>query len=220
MAGDDDFYIIPTKGVYRLLDKTKADFLNIVMFQTPTEKGKGVLVTPTYDGNSMIGPTADIVSTVEDTTTEAESLKKIDELGRKSVPGLDLRKTIRVFTGVRAKPNTGDFMIYPSKKMDGVVHCGGIESPGLASAPAIAKYVEDILLSLGMNPEPNKNYNPKRNSIPSIARSDLKTKMKLVEEDPNYGKIICRCENVSEAEIIAAINRPGEPRRLMVLKEE
>ncbi len=209
MAGDEDFYIIPTKGVYRLLDKTKADFLNIVMFQTPTEKGKGVLVTPTYDGNSMIGPTADTVATVEDTTTEAESLKKIDELGRKSVPGLDLRKTIRVFTGVRAKPNTGDFMIYPSKKMNGVVHCGGIESPGLASAPAIAKYVEDILLSMGMNPEPNKNYNPKRTAIPSIARSDVKTKMKLVEEDPNYGKIICRCENVSEAEIIAAINRPG-----------
>ncbi len=212
MAGDDDFYIIPTKGVYRLLDKTKADYINTVLFQTPTEAGKGVLVTATYDGNTMIGPTADKIQTVEDTTTEAESLVKLDTLGKKSVPSINLKKTIRVFTGVRAKPNTGDFMIYPSNKMDGVVHCGGIESPGLASAPAIGEYVEQILIGIGMNTNPNPNYNPERKAIDRIVELSLEDKVKKIEEDPNYGKVICRCETVSEGEIIEAIRRPAGAR--------
>ena len=101
MGGDFDFNIIPTKGVYRLFDKKKGDNLNTVLFQTPTERGKGVLVTATYDGNTMIGPTSDKIGTVEDTTTEAESLAVIDRLGKLSVPSLNPKNTIRVFTGVR-----------------------------------------------------------------------------------------------------------------------
>ena len=151
MGGDFDFNIIPTKGVYRLFDKKKGDNLNTVLFQTPTERGKGVLVTATYDGNTMIGPTSDKIGTVEDTTTEAP------------------KNTIRVFTGVRAKPDTGDFMIYASKNMEGLVHCGGIESPGLVSAPAIAEYVEEILIDNGMDTKKKSNYNPKRKGIVRIS---------------------------------------------------
>ncbi|MGO1580250.1 MAG: NAD(P)/FAD-dependent oxidoreductase [Peptoniphilaceae bacterium] len=209
MAGDDDFKIIPTKGVYRLLDKTKSDYIHTVLFQTPTEKGKGVLVTATYDGNTMIGPTSDKINSVEDTTTESESLEYIDKTAKKSVPSLNLKKTIRVFTGVRAKPDTGDFMIYPSKNMKGLIHCGGIESPGLASSPAIAEYVENLLIEEGMSVDKNENYNPERKAIPRISQLSNEEKEKKLQENPKYGKIICRCETVSEAEIIEAINRPA-----------
>lgn len=212
MVGDDDFYIIPTKGVYRLFDKTKADYIHTVLFQTPTDKGKGVLVTATYDGNTMIGPTSEKVETVEDTTTEAESLKYLDQLAMKSVPNFQIKKTIRVFTGVRAKPNTGDFMIYPSKHMEGVVHAGGIESPGLVSAPAIAEYVEALLIEQGMSTEKKADYNPIRKPIRRINEMTTSEKIEAIEENPSYGKIICRCETVSEGEIIEAIRRPAGAR--------
>lgn len=209
MAGDDDYYIIPTKGVYRLFDKNKDSMISTVLFQTPTELGKGVLVTSTYDGNTMVGPTSEQIGDVEDTRTQAESLKIIDELAVKTMPSLDFRNTIRVFTGVRAKPNTGDFMIYPSKHMEGFINVGGIESPGLASSPAIAEYVEEILLGMGFKSELNPDYDGSRKAIPKISQLSIQEKIKKIEENPAYGKIICRCETVSEGEIIDAIKRPG-----------
>lgn len=214
MAGDNDFDIIPTKGVYRLLDKTKADFIHTVLFQTPSEKGKGVLVTATYDGNTMMGPTSERINFVEDTTTESESLSVVDSLGRKSVPDLNLAKTIRVFTGVRAKPSTGDFMIYSSNHVKGLVHAAGIESPGLVSAPAIAEYVADLLKAQGLSLEKNEKFNPIRKAFKRISILSKEDKIKAIAEDPNYGKVICRCETVSEAEIIDAIRRPAGARTI------
>ena len=209
MAGDNEFNIIPTKGVYRLFDKNKDDYIHTVLFQTPTEKGKGVLVTATYDGNTMIGPTSETIDSFEDTTTEAESLKTIDTLARKSVPEFNLKRTIRVFTGVRAKPDTGDFMIYPSKNMSGLIHAAGIESPGLVSAPAIAEYIEELLLGMGLKSDKNTDYNPIRKPFTRISDLSREEKIQAIKEDPLYGKIICRCETVSEAEIIDAIRRPA-----------
>lgn len=208
MAGDKDFRIIPTKGVYRLLAKNNYKNLNKVLFQTPTEKGKGVLVTPTYAGNTMVGPTSEIIEG-EEVLTEEESLKTIDELSKKSVPTLNLERTIRVFTGIRAKPNTGDFMIYPSNQMKGVIHVGGIESPGLSSAPAIAIYVRDLLEKEGLKLEEDKNFQPKRSGIIKISKLSDEEKKKKQGENDNYEKIICRCEQVSEGEVIEAINRPA-----------
>lgn len=208
-AKDDDFDIIPTKGVYRLLDKTKSDFIHTVLFQTPTEKGKGVLVTPTYDGNTMLGPTAERIHFVEDTSTQGDSLLTVDEMARKSVPDLNLKKTIRVFTGVRAKPTTGDFMIYESKSMKGLIHAAGIESPGLVSSPAIAEYVVELLEKAGLKLTKKKDFNPYRKPFRRISTMSKEEKIKAIQENPKYGNIICRCETVSEAEIIDAINRPA-----------
>ena len=209
MAGDDEYFLIPTKGVYRLLDKKKDDMISTVLFQTPTKLGKGVLVTATYDGNTMIGPTAERIEDVEDTTTQEDSLKWVDTMAKKSVPGLDTRNTIRVFTGVRAKPNTGDFMIYPSKNLPGLVNVGGIESPGLASSPAIAEYVEEILFDIGLEAKEKEDFIATRKAIPRISELSMEDKIKLIEKDPAYGKIICRCETVSEGEILEAIRRPA-----------
>lgn len=212
MAGDNDFDIIPTKGVYRLLDKTKADFIHTVLFQTPSKKGKGVLVTATYDGNTMLGPTSERINFVEDTSTQSDSLLTVDELARKSVPDLNLKKTIRVFTGVRAKPTTGDFMIYRSKHMKGLVHAGGIESPGLVSSPAIAEYVVDLLREEGLEIRKKPNFNPIRKPFKRISTLSKEEKIKAIAENPKYGNIICRCETVSEAEILDAIHRPAGAR--------
>lgn len=209
MAGDFDFKIIPTRGVYRLLAKDKYQELQKVLFQTPSEKGKGVLVTPTYDGNTMIGPTSERISDLDPQSDEDYSLEILDELGKKSVPSLNIKKTIRIFTGIRAKPDTGDFMIYASDKMEGVIQVGGIESPGLASAPAIAEYVEKILKEIGFNSNIKKDYNPNRKGIIRMSKLDDEKKQAKIKEDEKYGQIICRCERVSEGEILQAIHRPA-----------
>lgn len=207
MAGDDDYYIIPTKGVYRLLDKRKDDVIHTVLFQTPTKEGKGVLVTSTYDGNTMIGPTNTTIKSVEDTTTDEASLHKIDSLAKKSIPDIDTRNTIRIFTGIRAKPNTGDFMIYPSKNMKGFIHVGGIESPGLASAPGIGEYVIELLESIGFEYKLKDNFINTRKRIEKVNELSKEELIEKIKENPLYGKIICRCETVSEAEIVEAIHR-------------
>lgn len=209
MAGDKDFRIMPTKGSYKLLDKTKGQELSVVLFQTPTEKGKGVLVTPTYDGNLMVGPTSERTKDPEDTRADQESFKIIESLGKKSVPDVDFSKTIRVFTGVRAKPDTGDFMIYLSRKMPGLIHAGGIESPGLVSAPAVAKYVLELLVKEGMDLVEKKDFVSKRQAIKRVNTMTSEEIKEAIKNNPAYGKIICRCETVSEAEIVESIRRPG-----------
>lgn len=209
MAKDYDFKILPTKGSYKLLDKVKGQELGTVLFQTPTEKGKGVLVTPTYDGNLMVGPTSERVDDPEDTRADKKSYEILEALGRKSVEDIDFSKTIRVFTGVRAKPDTGDFMIYPSKHIKGLIHAGGIESPGLVSAPAIAKYIVELLEKEGANLVKKEDFNPIRRPIKRINAMSLEERQEAIKANPAYGRIICRCETVSEAEIVDAIRRPG-----------
>lgn len=201
MAGDDDFYIIPTKGVYRLLGKNEDMILNKVLFQTPSEKGKGVLVTPTYAGNVMLGPTS--IKLDGNVAPTEEDLETIDRLSKKTMPELDVKTTIRVFEGVRAKPNTRDFMIYKSEKMEGVIHVGGIESPGLSSAPAIAEYVEDLVLSM-KSLELNKSYKKEKSIRGYTAKSYEGMDLEEIEEAER--EIICKCEGITRGEIIRSIN--------------
>ena len=210
LAGDNDFTIIPTKGVYRILSRTPKEKINTVIFQTPDIRGKGILVTKTYAGNTMLGPTSEKIGKTEENHSIEESLTYVDELARKSVPDVDLSKTIRTFTGVRAKPNTDDFMIYASKNMKGLIHAAGIESPGLTASPAIAEYVEQILIKEGFNAVKNPNYNPIRKGFNKTAWVSKEEKAKLIEKNHFYGEVIDLCENVSKAEILDAIHRkPG-----------
>ena len=207
MAGDFDFKLIPTKGIYRLLRKDPKFNLGKVLFQTPTKKGKGVLVTSTYEGNTMVGPTSEMIKELVDPIPQEESLETLDKLAKRSIPSLDLKKTIRIFVGIRAKPDTRDFMIYSSKNMQGVVHAGGIESPGLSSAPAIAVYIKELLEEAGLKLEAKEDFNPYRKRIPRVARLPKEEQGQLIEEDDKYGQRVCRCETVSEAEVVQAIER-------------
>lgn len=211
LAGDYEFDILPTKGSYRLLDKNTKIRVNTVVFQTPNEFGKGILVTPTYYDNMMVGPTAELIENKEDISASPESLQIIDKFAKKSVPEIDLNSCIRVFTGVRAKPDTGDFMIFESKKIPGIYHIGGIESPGLASSPAIANYIESMLLKKN-ELEFKDEFIDRRNLPAAIAKLPKEEKSRIVKENSDYGEIICRCEQVSRGEIIDSIRRTAGAR--------
>ena len=212
MIGDYDYAINPRKGEYRVLDKVCGDLVHHVIFQAPTKMGKGVLVTPTYDNNLLAGPTAQDVDDREDTSTTLAGLNKIDSSAKKSVPALDFRKTIRTFTGVRARPSTGDFMIYASKHTKGFIHAGGIESPGLSSAPAIAEYVAELLQYAGAELIKKPHVVTARKGISRFSALSNEERAALIAENPLYGRIICRCETVTEAEIVEAIRRPAGAR--------
>lgn len=211
LVGGDEFYIIPRKGEYKILDKSEGYKANHTLFTCPTEKGKGILVTQTVHGNLLVGPNAQVVEK-DDVSTSKEGLKEIMDGGRKSVPNIDFSKTITSFAGVRATPNTGDFMIFKSKVAKGFINVAGIESPGLASAPAIALYVEDLLKEVmdedNRELEINKNFNPIREKNKPFMEMNEVDQRDILSKDKRYKNIICRCENITEGEIVNAINRP------------
>ena len=204
MVGIHNFYIKPRKGQYVIFHKGYGKIINRVIFQTPTEKGKGILVTPTYHGNLMIGPNADEISEREDVSTDIETLKYIISTARKSVPSIDLRKVLTSFSGIRPTPSTGDFIIEESKER--FINVAGIESPGLTSSPAIAKMVISILKNGGLKLVKKTDFEPYR--PPIIVKKNLTYKEvnKMLEVD-SPEQIICRCEMVTKKEIIDALNR-------------
>lgn len=211
LVGGDELYIIPRRGEYKILDKSEGYKANHTLFTCPTEKGKGILVTQTVHGNLLVGPNAQVVEK-DDVSTSKEGLKEIMDGGRKSVPNIDFSKTITSFAGVRATPNTGDFMIFKSKVAKGFINVAGIESPGLASAPAIALYVEDLLKEVmdedNRELEINKNFNPIREKNKPFMEMSSMEQREILNKDGRYKTIICRCENITEGEIVDAINRP------------
>lgn len=211
LIGGDEFYIIPRKGQYKILDKNEGYKANHTLFTCPSEKGKGVLVTKTVHGNLLVGPNAEVTER-EDITTSKAGLREIMDGGRKSVSNIDFSKTITSFSGVRATPNTGDFMIFKSQVAKGFINAGGIESPGLASAPAIALYVEDLLKEVMADDdkylEVNENFNPIRKKNKPFMQMTKEEQIENLNIDNKYKTIICRCENITEAEIVDAINRP------------
>ncbi len=206
MIGGDEYFIIPRKGEYKILDKSEGKIANHVLFQCPTEKGKGVLVTQTVHGNLLVGPNATPVEDKEDIATSREGIKEITRDSKKTIDNIDFRKTITSFAGLRATPNTGDFMIFASDKCKNFINVGGIESPGLASAPAIAKYVVEILKKEGLELNPKIKFKAKRKKNKPFMKMTAKEKEEIIKKDPRYKKIVCRCESVTEGEIVDAIN--------------
>jgi len=208
MVGDSSFTITPRKGEYLLLDKNQGKIINSVVFQTPSSMGKGILVTPTVDGNLLLGPTALNIEDKEDISTDKVNLSQVIQGALKSVPNINMGSVITSFAGLRAVPSTGDFIIEESKVAKGFINVAGIESPGLTAAPAIAKYVVGILKESGLALSIKENYKPLRRPFKRFRNMDEKEMEELIRENPLYGSIICRCEKVSAAEIIESIRRP------------
>ena len=209
MAGDYSHRIIPRKGEYITLDKEVEGYIKNTIFQAPTDKGKGVLVTSTVDGNILVGPNA--VETIDpfDVSTTEKGISEIKKSGHKSVPGLDFSKIIRSFAGIRATPDTGDFIIGQSIKVTGLFQCAGIESPGLTAAPAIAEKIRnDILNEYKNKVELKKEYKDFREAPIRFRELTYSQREELIIGNRQYANVICRCENVTEAEIIEAIKRP------------
>ncbi len=206
MVGDDSFTIRPRKGEYMLLDHSAA-IVSKVIFQTPSALGKGVLVSPTVDDNVFAGPTAREQDDRYDTETTPEGLAELKRLSLKSVPGLDLRAVITSFAGLRAQPTPNDFVIRQSAAAPRLIHAAGLCSPGLTSAPAIAEMVASRLADAGLSTAVKPGYVPRRPAIRRFAEMTNPERVAAIAENPLYGRVICRCETVTEAEIVEAIRR-------------
>lgn len=207
MAGGERFGIRPRKGEYVIFDTAMEARTRAVIFGVPGEKGKGVLAAPTVHGNMFAGPTSEFVDDKEDKSASACGLDRALEGAKRLVPGLDRRYAIAIFAGLRAAPDTHDFIIGRSKSAPGLVNAAGIESPGLTSAPAIAKHVIGLLFGNGL-PAIKKGATRIRKPIEAFADASLKRRKELIRKDANYANVVCRCKHVTEAEVIDSIRRP------------
>lgn len=211
LIGDNSIHTIPRKGEYMLCDKSIGYLANHTIFQCPSKMGKGILVTPTVDGNLLIGPSALDIEDKEDVATTSEALADILEIAKKSVPCLNTREVITSFAGLRAHCEKDDFIIEPSEKNEQFINVAGIESPGLSSAPAIALYVKDIVLSK-LDASEKADFVPSREEPVRFRHMSNEERKKLIEKNPAYGRIICRCETITEGEILDAIHAPAGAR--------
>ena len=200
----DDLLVAARKGEYILLDRESGNFVSHTLFFTPTAAGKGILVSPTADGNILLGPTA-TEQADGDTQTTADGLAHVTSAAAKMCKNVPLYNTITSFSGVRAYSDRHDFVIEESKNASGVIHCVGIESPGLTAAPAIAKYVVEELVSKYIALTENKNFNGVREKVESFKELSMEEKNEIIAKDPSFGKIVCRCEQITEGEILRAI---------------
>ena len=204
MTGDADFEVSPRKGEYMVLDKECGSFTQRTIFHTPTKMGKGILVSPTVDGNLLLGPTATDIEDKNDTSTTAEGFATILSKVSDNVVSIPFNKVITSFSGLRAVGSTGDFII---KHRQGVITLAGIESPGLSSAPAIAEYVDKMLVNeMGFCADVKADYDPTRKPAHYFQELSIEEKNEIIKKDPRYGRIVCRCEGITEGEIVEAIH--------------
>lgn len=215
MIAPKAFTIYPTRGEYKLLDKMDPEKVKSTIFQCPTERGKGVLVAPTVHGNLLIGPDASRQEDKEDNSCSRRGLDYIAGQALQSVPGLDYRSTIREFAGIRANSDYGDFYIEMADR--GFLDIAAIKSPGLTAAPAIAKYGVGILEENGLELQLKESWQATRPNKP-FNRLNPTEQAELVAQDPKFGQVICRCETVTEGDILAAIHSPIPPSSLDGIK--
>ncbi|MCR4617397.1 MAG: NAD(P)/FAD-dependent oxidoreductase [Lachnospiraceae bacterium] len=207
MVSANKINITPRKGEYCLFDKTVGNLTKSTVFQLPTKYGKGVLVTPTVHGNLLVGPNAVDIDDFEGVNTTQEGLADILKRGGLSVKSLPTRQIITSFAGLRAHEDNGDFIIGEAADAPGFFDAAGIESPGLSCAPAIGEYLAEMIISK-YPAKKKENFISKRKGIPSMALANADEKKKLIEENLLYANVVCRCELVTEGEILDAINRP------------
>ena len=213
-----DWSITVRKGEYFVLDHYKVGLVNHTIFPLPSAKGKGVLVSMTSSNNYIVGPSSEPIPDKDDVSTDAYTLGEIRRQATELVPSIPFNQVIRVFAGDRPTPSTHDFVINTAKCNDHFINCGGIESPGLASSPAIAEYVFDNFVSKLFNLEEKKDYNPKVRKYRRLNEMSEEERNQMIKENPDYGKIICSCEKVSLGEIKELLTRSVPPRTVKGVK--
>ncbi len=207
MVAEETFRILPSAGEYYLLDKSEGTRVSHIVFQCPKKEGKGTLVAPTVHGNLIVGPNS-VSGDKEDISTKTASLDFIRETASKSVPSIAFRENIRNFTGIRANSTINDFII--EFAAEHFLDLAGIKSPGLSAAPAIAKMAEEMLIENGLEAVEKENFIDKRTHI-VFKHLSAPVKNQVIYQNPAYGRVICRCETITEGEIIAALNSPIPP---------
>ena len=202
-ACEEKLSITPRKGEYCLLDKTAGGHVSRTIFQLPGKYGKGVLVSPTIHGNLLVGPTAVDDPDREDTATTAAGIADLTEKAALSVKNVPMRQVITSFMGLRAHEAGDDFVL--GETAECFFDAAGIESPGLTSAPAIGEYLAELIAEkLGLSQK--AEFDPLRKGVPHLAAMSAEERAEKIRENPAYGNIICRCEEVSEGEILDAIH--------------
>ncbi len=217
MLEPNDWHTLPSRGEYYLLDKSEHDRVSRVIFQCPGPEGKGVLVAPTIHGNLICGPNAEAVEDRLDLGNTAAGMAEVRAKASRSVPGIQWRQNIRNFAGLRANTTRSDFIIEESKAHPGFIDLAGIKSPGLSSAPAIAKLAAEMLAADGLALEPDPDFVDKREHI-VFKNLSAEEKNELIRKDPRYGRVVCRCETITEGEIVAALHSPIPPRSINGVK--
>ncbi|MDE6887153.1 MAG: NAD(P)/FAD-dependent oxidoreductase [Eubacterium sp.] len=217
MVSRQEMHITARKGEYCLLDRSAGGHVEHTVFMLPTKMGKGVLVTPTVHGNLLVGPTAVDIEDKEGTNTTAEGLAQLAEKAGLTVKQLPFRQVITSFAGLRAHEQGNDFRIGEAEDAPQFIDVAGIESPGLSSAPAIGVMVAQLLrdrLGLALKTD----FIRQRQGILNPSLLGMKERNQLIQEHPAYGTIVCRCESVTEGEIVDAIRRPVGARSLDGIK--
>ncbi|MHC1684357.1 MAG: NAD(P)/FAD-dependent oxidoreductase [Clostridiaceae bacterium] len=207
MVSNNKIEIVARKGQYCLFDKAIGDMVSKTIFQLPTKMGKGILITPTVDGNILVGPNAEDIEDKTDLSTTGVGLSEIVEKAKISVRDIPMNQVIASFSGLRSHCIEDDFVIGEAVDAKNFINVAGIESPGLSSAPAIAEEIERIVVEK-LNPIENAEFNPIRKGIPKFREMTNEERKEIIKEVPQYGKIVCRCETVTEGEILASIRRP------------
>ena len=217
MLEPNDWHTLPSRGEYYLLDKSEHDRVSRVIFQCPGPEGKGVLVAPTIHGNLICGPNAEAVEDRLDLGNTAAGMAEVRAKASRSVPGIQWRQNIRNFAGLRANTTRSDFIIEESGAHPGFIDLAGIKSPGLSSATAIAKMAAEMLAADGLVLEPDPDFVDKREHI-VFKNLSAEEKNELIRKDPRYGRVVCRCETITEGEIVAALHSPIPPRSINGVK--
>jgi len=217
MAGDTSFKILPVKGTEAILDTHYSSLVRHVVFPLPGPDTKGIIVTPTAHGNLLIGPTASI-SKKDSLHTSTNEISDIIAGAQRIILQIPQSGIITSYAGLRAVSDTGDFIIEQSKMSPQLINVAGIKSPGLTAAPAIGEFVTSMVRDL-LNSLPNNSFNPKRKARPRLTTLPLATRHDLIRDNPLYGQIVCRCEEISAGEILDEMHSPLPPKTIDGLKQ-
>ncbi len=217
MAEAPDYVIQPSRGEYFLLDHSEGETVHSVIFQCPNELGKGVLVAPTVHGNLIVGPNAASTDDPDNCQVTASGLAYIESAARRSVPGLNLAANIRNFAGIRANSDRDEFRIERSETYPHLIDLAGMKSPGLSAAPAVARYAVQLLEQAGLALKKKASFCDRREKFRFNELSDAE-RAALIAREPAYGRVICRCQTVTEGDILAALHRPIPPRSINAVK--
>jgi len=201
------FSIFPRKGEYVILDRSTAACPSRVLFPVPTHNSKGVLVIPTVEGTVLVGPTARDIQDKRDLCTTSGELEKVFDYAKRLVPGISQADVITTFAGLRPVLGGEDFFIDFSAVVPQFIQVAGIQSPGLTASPAVGEYVKDLLKTAGVPLVEKKDFDPYIDRVTRVRDVTAQEADHLVATDPAYGNIVCRCEKVSEAEIVAAVRK-------------